>query len=109
MFKVIRMTSENATKYEPSAHTLERMARQHVVETLKGEVHMSFIVDTNHHNGLEVHTVLTSGVVVIGNLKGKRLITWLIARPNQLKRYGIGNKDIITKSIQNTRMGLNQI
>lgn len=109
MFKVIRLTNENSTEYTPSRHTQERMARQHVVEKLRGQVHMSFIVDTDHPNGLEVHTVLTSGVVVIGNLESKKLITWLICRPGQLKRYGISNKEIIKRSIQNTRMGLNKV
>lgn len=109
MFKVIRITHENSTDYTPSRHTQERMARQHVVEKLKGQVHMSFIVDTDHPNGLEVHTVLTSGVVVIGNLESKKLITWLIARVSQITRYGVSDKKIIERAIQNTRMGLNQI
>lgn len=108
MFIVIRITSENATTYTPTLHTSERQAREAVVKSLGGKPYKSYIVDTNHPNGLEVHTILTSGVIVIGNLRNRRLVTWLVARPNQLKRYGIVDNELIQKAYGHTVRGLNK-
>lgn len=47
----------------------------------------SFIVDTQHPNGNEIHTITDNGIIVIQNQNTKKLITSLIARPNQIKRY----------------------
>lgn len=47
----------------------------------------SFIVDTNHPNGYEIHTITDNGVIVIQNERTKRIVTALIARENQIRRY----------------------
>lgn len=52
-----------------------------------GEPVVSFVVDTGHPNGNEIHTILNNGVIVIQNERTKKLITSLIARPGQIKRY----------------------
>lgn len=46
-----------------------------------------FIVDKGHKNGLEVHSITNNGIIIIHNLISGELITKLIARPNQIKRY----------------------
>ena len=46
-----------------------------------------FIVDKGHRNGLEVHSITDKGVIVIHNFHSGKLITKLIARPQQIKRY----------------------
>lgn len=47
----------------------------------------SFIVDKGHINGNEIHTIFDNGIIVIRNERTNLLITELIARPGQLRRY----------------------
>ena len=46
-----------------------------------------FIVDKEHKDGLEVHSITNNGVIIIHNLHTGKLITKLIARPHQIERY----------------------
>lgn len=52
-----------------------------------GKMVDGFIVDKGHRNGLEIHSVTENGVILIHNLKSGKLITKLLARENQIKRY----------------------
>ena len=52
-----------------------------------GKVIDSFIVDKGHANGLERHDITDNGLIVVYNLNSGKLVTKLIARPNQIKRY----------------------
>ena len=52
-----------------------------------GKVIDSFIVDKGHTNGLERHDITDTGLIIIYNLNSGKLITKLIARPNQVQRY----------------------
>ena len=55
----------------------------------------SFIVNCGHINGKEIHTITEKGIIVIQNAKTKNIITILIARPGQIKRYWRGlNMDL---------------
>lgn len=54
-----------------------------------GDAVYSFIVDTGHPNGDEVHTITEKGLIVIQNKESGKLITILAARPGQIKRYWI--------------------
>ena len=47
----------------------------------------TFIVDTKHPNGYEMHTICSNGIIVIQNENTERFVTALIARPQQVKRY----------------------
>lgn len=52
----------------------------------------TFVVDKQHHNGLELHCVTDSGLIIILNKRKYELsipchVTTLIARPGQIKRY----------------------
>ena len=51
-----------------------------------GEVTDSFLVDRGHANGVEIHSVTDTAIILIHNAKTHRLITELIARPEQLRR-----------------------
>ena len=46
-----------------------------------------FIVDKGHKNGAEVHSITDNGIIIIHNLESGALVTKLIARENQIKRY----------------------
>ena len=54
-----------------------------------GEKVASFYWDRGHQNGAEIHTVTSTGLIIIKNYRTKNIVTVLIARPNQIKRlYG---------------------
>lgn len=46
-----------------------------------------FIVDNGHERGPEVHSITDNGIIIIHNLNSGALISKLIARPQQIKRY----------------------
>lgn len=55
-----------------------------------GKYITSFIVDTLHPNGNEIHHIFDNGVIKIENEETRKFITLLIARPQQLYRYWNG-------------------
>ena len=46
-----------------------------------------FIVDKGHPNGAEVHSITDNGIIIVHNLMSGDLVTKLIAREGQIKRY----------------------
>lgn len=52
-----------------------------------GHVIDSFVVDKGHVNGLERHDITDTGLIIVYNLESQKLVTKLIARPQQIKRY----------------------
>lgn len=78
------------------------------------EIDKSFLVDKGHPNGPEIHNVSEKGIIFIINAKTKKLVTILIARPNQIKRLYIACNlkvphKIIQCSIDNVNNGYNYI
>lgn len=67
----------------------QRNKREEFIEEHLGKGHIidDFIVDRNHPNGAEVHSLLDNGVIIIHNLKSGILISKIIARPQQIRRY----------------------
>lgn len=67
----------------------ERKEREIFIDEIigRGNIIDRFIVDRGHPNGAEIHNVTDTGIIIIQNLKTKKLVTMLIARPNQIKRY----------------------
>ena len=59
-----------------------------------GNVIDSFIVDKGHAMGLERHDITDTGIILIYNAESGKLVSKLIARPKQIKRYydGSGRK-----------------
>lgn len=52
-----------------------------------GKVIDSFVVDRGHKNGLERHNITENGIILIYNEASGKLVSKLIARPHQIKRY----------------------
>lgn len=52
-----------------------------------GKIISTFEVDRGHRNGLEIHQITDNGMIIIYNKHSHKLITELIARPNQIIRY----------------------
>lgn len=47
----------------------------------------SFVVETGHRNGPEIHTLTDNSLIFIQNQNTRKMVTFLFARPQQLKRY----------------------
>lgn len=67
----------------------QRSEREKFIEEHLGEGHIidGFIVDKGHPNGAEVHSLTDNGVIIVHNLMSGKLVTKLLARPQQIKRY----------------------
>lgn len=95
-----RSTFEVVGKTEPPSNISSLQGTNHLLNDRNGRLKNikeklggfgdpidSFIVDTKHPNGKEIHTICSNGIIIIQNQETKRLITTLIARPNQVTRY----------------------
>lgn len=90
-----------------------------IEERLNGDGYMidGFIVDKGHVKGVEVHSITDKGVIIIHNLKSGKLVTKLLARPQQIKRYyqRTGRqpppeyKDVLRLAWQHNCLGYNKI
>lgn len=68
--------------------TDERAAREAAIRAIgMGEVIKSVTVDKGHANGPELHELSTTGIITIYNARTHKLVTKLIARPGQVRRY----------------------
>lgn len=52
-----------------------------------GKVINSFIIDNGHPKGIERHEITENGIILIFNHHSNLLVSKLIARPQQIKRY----------------------
>lgn len=90
-----------------SKHYLtDRAARETIVNQIgMGKVIDKFVVDRHHRNGAEIHEITDTGIIIIYNQRTKKMITKLIARPGQIKRYytnGNAPKKLLEIAYQNT-------
>lgn len=69
-------------QYERNARILEFKTK-----IGSGSIVASFVVDKAHINGYERHIIYDNGIILIVNERSKRIITVIIARPSQIKRY----------------------
>lgn len=77
---------ENHTKhYKNKRYNREKFINKYLYGD--GNVIDTFIVDKGHKNGLEKHCITDNGLIIVYNLKSEKLVTKLIARPQQIKRY----------------------
>jgi len=68
----------------------ERYEREKFIEEClggDGRVVDSFVVNKGHINGNEIHEITDNGIIVVYNADSKKLVSKLIARPQQIKRY----------------------
>ncbi len=91
----------------------DRQRRSQIIAQIGlGQVIKEVVVDRGHKNGPEIHKITTTGLVVIYNKQTGIIITILIARPNQIRRYfeeGQAPQDIINLAIEHMRAGYNKI
>lgn len=66
----------------------ERKNRQRIIDEIgMGYEVDSFVVDRGHVNGEEIHVITSTGLIVIYNKASHKMVTILIARPQQIRRY----------------------
>ena len=66
-------------RYERDKFIDEHLGVGHIVD--------GFIVDKGHPNGAEVHSITDNAIIIVHNLETGKLVTQLLARPSQIKRY----------------------
>lgn len=80
-------------------YTNDREARENLIKKIGyGQIIKTVEIDKGHRNGPEIHKVSNTGIITIYNKYSGKLITKLIARPNQIKRY-FENERIIPQEL----------
>lgn len=79
-----------------------------------GKIVDSFVVDKGHRNGAERHCITNHGLIIVYNVNSGKMVTKLIARPQQVKRYyDNANKQppesILKLCREHQRMGFNNL
>lgn len=108
MFKVIGKIlnfDENDISSIISEHyKKQRSVRNEVIEMIGyGSICGVFSVDRGHHNGKEYHIITSTGIIFIENEESRKLVTALIARPQQIRRYYVdmyGQHSKISNAVQ---------
>jgi hypothetical protein len=92
--------------------TRDRQDRETLIKEIgSGKVVKRVVVDRGHRNGPEIHEITDNAIVNIYNQRTGKLITKLIARPNQIKRYyeeGKAPKEILNKAYEHMKKGYNE-
>lgn len=69
-------------------YTRDRRDRENRIHLIgEGNTIKVAVVDKGHRNGPEIHMLSDTGIITILNQRTGKLITKLIARPGQIKRY----------------------
>ena len=75
--------------------TKDRQNRKELIETIGyRNIIKTVVVDRHHRNGPEIHEISDTGIITIFNQRTKKMITQLIARPGQIRRYFTDNEII---------------
>ena len=89
----------------------DREARENRIKEIgQGKPVARFTVDRGHKNGPEIHEITDTAIINIYNERTKKLVTKLIARPGQIKRYfenGNAPQYLINKAKYNVALGYN--
>ena len=84
----------------------DRQKRENIIKKIgMGNVVDSFIINRGHKEGAERHEITSTGIIIIYNNRTNMIVTKLIARPGQIRRYyeeGKAPKNLIEKAIDNT-------
>lgn len=82
-------------------YSTDRIARENLIRKIGiGNEIATFTIDRGHKNGPELHTVTSNAIIIVRNAKTNKIVTKLIARPNQIKRYFTNNKIDITEILK---------
>lgn len=95
-----------------SHYTLDRQTRENLIKKIGyGKPIKTKVLDRGHRNGKEIHVLSDTGIITIFNQRTKKMITKLIARPGQIRRYFEENevipKGLIELARQHQKMAYN--
>lgn len=94
-------------------YKMDRQERENLIKNVIGIGSVIKTVKWNkgHENGAEIHKITNTGIVIIYNANSGKMITKLVARPGQIRRYYKENenvpKEVIEKAIYHTKKGYN--
>ena len=92
-------------------YTEDRQDRENRINEIgQGKAVARFRIDRGHKNGAEIHEISDTAIITIYNERTHRLITKLIARPGQIRRYyaeGKAPKELVNKAYENTKLHYN--
>lgn len=92
--------------------TTDRIEREKLIERIgTGKVVAKFVVDKGHKNGPERHEITENGIIIVYNNRSNKLVTKLIARPNQIRRYYKDGKapiELVRIAIEHQKLGYNE-
>lgn len=75
--------------------TQDRRERAKVITMIEqGNIIKTAEIDRGHKNGSEIHKISDTGIITIYNKRTNKMITQLIARPAQIKRYYKNTEEI---------------
>lgn len=93
------MTNRNSKHW-----TTDRAKRNEIIEMIgEGTEVKRVVLDRGHKNGAEIHVISSTGIVTIYNERTGKMITKLIARPGQIKRYYNENEKVPTELLKIAR------
>ena len=100
--------------YKNKRYDREKFINEHLGN---GRIVDEFIVDRGHPNGVEVHSITDNAIIIVHNYRTGKLVTKLLARPQQIKRYyeSTGRNhpqeydDIIELAYQHQCLGYNKL
>ena len=100
--------------YKTQRYKREKFINEHIGD---GYIIDGFVVDKGHPNGVEVHSITENAIIIVHNYRTGKLVTKLLARPQQIKRYyeSTGRKhppeyeDILELALQHSILGYHHI
>lgn len=95
-----------------SKHYMEdRAQRENLIKEIGyGKTIKTVVVDKGHKNGPEIHKISDTGIVTIYNERTGKMITKLIARPAQIRRYyedGNAPENVLKLAREHQKMNYN--
>ena len=92
----------------------DRQTREELIKNTigYGNIVARFTVDRGHKNGAEIHEISDTGIITVYNKRTGKLVTKMVARPGQIKRYytnGKAPKELLSKAYENVNRGFNYV
>lgn len=92
----------------------ERSERERFIKEFVGLGEEKYAFEYNYNGTLQIHRLTDTGIINVYNREGDRLITRLVARPQQIKRLFESRgerapRDLVTLAHEHNVMGYNEI
>ncbi len=92
-------------------YSTDRQERENLIRQIGiGIIIKSVRWDKGHRNGAEIHKITNTGIVIIYNERTGKMITKLIARPGQIRRYwtdGNAPQELVNLAYEHTKKNYN--